>query len=64
MKSSEFSERAKIVGKKFAKFVAEMIRDFHFEEDEELLLVEECITQEDINKNNSNILSPIYYTDN
>jgi len=56
------SERAEIIGKIIAKFVAEMNHDFHLKKNEELLLVEECITQEDINITNSNISSPIYYT--
>ena len=46
-KVPSFSERAEIIGKKIVEFVTEMIRDFHFEEDEELFFVEECITQKD-----------------
>jgi len=57
------SERSKIIGKIIAEFVAEMNHDFHLKENEELLLVKECITQEGINTTNLNISSPIYYTD-
>jgi len=42
--------------------VAKMIRDFHLKEGEELLLMEECITQKDIITVNSNISLSIYYT--
>ena len=54
------SERAEIIEKIIAEFVAEMNHDFHLKWDEELLLVKECITQEGINTTNSNISSPIY----
>ena len=56
------SEKAEIIGKIIAEFVAEMIHDFYLKGDEELLLVKEYITQEGINTTNSNISSPIYYT--
>ena len=36
-----FSERAEIIGKIIAEFVAEIIQDFHLKEDKELLLVKE-----------------------
>jgi len=39
VKSSKFSERAQITGK---KFVVELYHDFNFKEDEELLLTEKC----------------------
>ena len=42
----------------------EIIHDFYFKEDEELLLAKESITQEGINTINSNISSSIYYTNN
>jgi len=64
VESSKFSKRSEIIEKKIAKFVAKMIRGFHFEEYEELLLVEECIIQDDINMTNSKISSSSYYTDN
>ena len=44
--------------------ICEIIHDFYFEEDKELLLAKECITQEGINTINSNISSSIYYTNN
>ena len=59
-----FSERAEIIGKIIAEFVAEIIRDFHLKEDKELLLVKECIKQKDIDTTDSKISSPTYYTDN
>jgi len=58
------SEKAEIIGKIIAEFVAEIIRDFHLKEDKELLLVKECIKQKDINTTDSKISSPTYYTDN
>ena len=35
------SEKAEIIGKIIAEFVAEIIQDFHLKEDKELLLVKE-----------------------
>jgi len=37
MENFMLSERAEIIGKKIVEFVAEIIRNFYFKEDEELL---------------------------
>ena len=63
-KVESFLKDQEIIEKKITEFVAKMIRGFHFEEDEELLLVEECSIQDDINMTNSKISSSSYYTDN